>query len=302
MRRLALLFFVLSLTASAQLHFRPDGTFKIVQFTDCHYIKGDARSEKCLINLRHVMTMEQPDLIILTGDIVMRPPADGFLEPLKVVSESGIPFAFTFGNHDDEQGKTNAELFDMAKNLKGNITKEVENFLLTVNDNNENTKAVLYVFDTHHNGANKSQVEWYLTESQRFAGIPSWSFMHIPVVEYAEAAQTERSFLVGTRGEKVCCPDTNEGLFPAMKKRGDMLGIFCGHDHDNDFVAQWQKILLAYGRYSGGDTQYNNLGEPGGRVIVLHENDRDFDTWIRLSDGRKINEVTYIKDFPKNRD
>ncbi len=37
------------------LRFRPDGTFKIAQFTDTHYIHGDARSDTAIKNIRHVM-------------------------------------------------------------------------------------------------------------------------------------------------------------------------------------------------------------------------------------------------------
>ena len=302
MKRLLFALFFVSLVAQAQLRFRPDGTFKIVQFTDCHFIKGDVRSEKCLVNMRHVLAMEKPDFVVFTGDVNMRPPAEGFLEPLKAVSESGVPFAFVFGNHDDEQGETNAWLYERAKGLEGNLTGGVMDYGLRVMGCAEDrAKAVLYFFDTHKDGVTKEQVEWYRVESQRHDGVPAWAFMHIPVVEYAQAATTERSFLVGTRGEKVCCPSTDTGLFSAMKERGDVQGIFCGHDHDNDFVAQWRNVLLAYGRYSGGNTQYNNLGEPGGRVIVLREGKKDFETWVRLCDGRKLYEVKYPGDFPKNR-
>ena len=42
---------------------------------------------------------------------------------------------------------------------------------------------------------------------------------------------------------------------------GDVFGVFCGHDHDNDFVTQYAGVMLGYGRYSGGKTVYNHLGK-----------------------------------------
>ena len=43
-----------------------------------------------------------------------------------------------------------------------------------------------------------------------------------------------------------------------------------GHDHDDDYAVMWHGVLLAYGRYTGGDTVYNNLPN-GARVIELTE-------------------------------
>lgn len=51
----------------------------------------------------------------------------------------------------------------------------------------------------------------------------------------------------------------NTGMFAAMKASGDVMGTFVGHDHDNDYAVMWKDILLAYGRYTGGNTVYNHL-------------------------------------------
>ena len=81
---------------------------------------------------------------------------------------------------------------------------------------------------------------------------------------------TDGAHLIGTRREKVCSPVLNSGLFTAMRTAGDVMGIFVGHDHNNDYTVYWQGILLGYGRYSGGNTVYNNL-RAGARVIVMHK-------------------------------
>ena len=61
-------------------------------------------------------------------------------------------------------------------------------------------------------------------------------------------------------------------------------GVFVGHDHDDDYAVSWKGILLAYGRYTGGNTVYNHLTN-GARVIELDENANSFRTWIRLKEG-----------------
>lgn len=73
-----------------------------------------------------------------------------------------------------------------------------------------------------------------------------------------------------------------------MLERGDVKGAFVGHDHVNDYEAQFRGIRLIYGRATGFDT-YGRDGFPrGGRVILLEENGETFTTWIRLQGGDKV--------------
>ncbi len=71
-----------------------------------------------------------------------------------------------------------------------------------------------------------------------------------------------------------------------MKEMGDIEGVFVGHDHDNDYAVMWQGILLAYGRYTGGNTVYNNLSN-GARIIELTEGEKGFRTWIRTKNHKE---------------
>ena len=79
-------------------------------------------------------------------------------------------------------------------------------------------------------------------------------------------------------------------MLEAMKECGDIKAVFVGHDHDDDYSVMWDGILLSYGRYTGGDTVYNNLSN-GARVILLHE-DGGLDTWVVLKGGRRLNDVS----------
>ena len=134
------------------------------------------------------------------------------------------------------------------------------------------------------------QIQWYRENSKKFTeennGVPvsSYAFFHIALPEYNQAASSESAILYGIRKEKACAPQLNSGLFAAMKEMGDVRGVFVGHDHDDDYAVSWKGILLAYGRYTGGNTVYNHLTN-GARVIELDENANSFRTWIRLKEG-----------------
>jgi hypothetical protein len=84
----------------------------------------------------------------------------------------------------------------------------------------------------------------------------------------------------------------------AMLESGDVMGVFVGHDHDNDYAVMWKNILLAYGRYTGGNTVYNHLPN-GARIIVLDEGARTFTSWIRQKDGI-VDKVSYPASFVKD--
>ena len=60
--------------ASRDFHYRQDGSFTVLQFTDTHYIAGDPRSERALNCVKEAVESVRPDLVIHTGDIVFGRP------------------------------------------------------------------------------------------------------------------------------------------------------------------------------------------------------------------------------------
>ncbi|MFV0507266.1 MAG: metallophosphoesterase family protein [Bacteroidales bacterium] len=298
------------------------GKFKIVQFTDTHYVSGNPKSERALKNINYILDSEKPDLVIHTGDAIFgRPAKASMLEVMKPMSKRKIPFAITFGNHDDEFGKSRSELYDIIKGIPHNTmgtNPEITgmgNSILTISaKDTDKPEHVLYLFDSNaystikgvkgYGHIHHDQIDWYRQNSQSFATnnegkpVPALAFFHIPIPEYADAATNGGSLLIGTRGERVCCPAVNSGLFVSMKEMGDIQGVFVGHDHNSDFAVYWNKILLCYGRFSGCDTVYNNLKPNGARVIELSEGKEGFDSWIHLYDDRDvIHKLQFPEDF-----
>jgi len=52
----------------------------------------------------------------------------------------------------------------------------------------------------------------------------------------------------GEKYEPVAGPVINTGLFAAMIEAGDVMGVFVGHEHVNDFHGELLGIRLGYGR------------------------------------------------------
>ena len=138
-----------------------------------------------------------------------------------------------------------------------------------------------------------SQISWYRKSSKDFTQanggvpLPSLAFFHIPLPEYTNAWNNQNSKPIGIRNEDESCARLNSGMFTAMLECGDVMGTFVGHDHLNDYIAEFGQIALAYGRVS---KFMKDKDDPlaGGRVIVLTEGKRSFKTWIRDADGNKV--------------
>lgn len=106
------------------LKFNKDGKFKIVQFTDVHYIHGNPKSAVSLERINEVLDTEKPDLVLFTGDVTYGQPAEeGMRTILNLAANRKIPFGVTFGNHDDEQGLTRTQLFDIIQTIPYNLDR-----------------------------------------------------------------------------------------------------------------------------------------------------------------------------------
>ena len=165
----------------------------------------------------------------------------------------------------------------------------------------------LYLFDSgkKQNGAyppiTPAQVAWYRSERDRLHDVcgrylPALVFQHIPLPEYfnvlvraergqkgaveAFGAHANEFFVLPQdaidRGdfmlEAPAAADSDGGEFAALKEKGDVLGVFVGHDHNNSFVLPYQGIDLGYAQGAGFHV-YGPGKKRGVRVFTLSEND-----------------------------
>ncbi len=138
------------------------------------------------------------------------------------------------------------------------------------------------------------QVNWYYETSKKLEKrfdrkIPSLMFMHIPLWEHrymwfaskeemSEAKHelaVKKHSIVGERNEDECPGPFNSGMFSAILHRGDVKGVFCGHDHINTYAGNYYGVMLGYagncgfGAYGLSGAEKNRLR--GARVFNLDE-------------------------------
>lgn len=141
------------------------------------------------------------------------------------------------------------------------------------------------------------QIRWYTdlsrdTEERFGRKVPGLMYFHIPTFEHRDmwyggpyemdeashAEAAERHGIVGVKNEGVYVGAFNSGIYAAALERGDVLGIYCGHDHINTYMGNYYGIELGYGPGTGFAPYGLNDGTPdqhtlrGARVFELNEN------------------------------
>jgi len=315
--------FSIAAKPSGRLKFNAEGKFKIVQFTDTHVHVVDGDNLDVYATIQEILDAEMPDLVVLTGDIVTEEnPEEGFRRFADLFSNAKVRWIVVFGNHESERGYERKQVADFLQKLpfcinddKGKI-KGNSNFIFPVYGKEKNPKALLYCMDSNdystlqpnvdgYGWFDFSQIEWYRNNSKKFTQVnkgnplPALAFFHIPLPEYKIALNNPASMTFGVKNEDICSPEINSGMFTAMLECGDVMGTFVGHDHINDYIGIYHNIALAYGRVTKITKDPVHDPMSGGRVIVLTEGQRLFDTWIREKGGRKVLECRWPDSFKK---
>lgn len=113
-----------------------------------------------------------------------------------------------------------------------------------------------------------NQKNWYINhiEEQRrvYGDFKSLMFMHIPLCEYENVNRLDKfgeyvptgkaKILYGSQYESIGCSPVNSGMFSLIKELGSTQAVFAGHDHVNDFCAEYDGVKLVYVQTSGYET------------------------------------------------
>lgn len=247
------------------------------------------------------------------------------------VRKRKIPFTICFGNHDRQVGLTNEEQFEIYKGFDYFIGESVDgidgtaNHIIEIKDGNE-LKFLVYLIDSHSNlkigydCVHQNQIEWYRNTRDKYEKnygrlIPSVVIQHIPVCEIFELlsevkkgtkgavrgfrTHTNRFYILnynkvnkeGFMKESPADPQQNSGEFSAFKEKGEVIGVYFGHDHNNSFNGKVDGIDLGYTQGAGFHV-YGPGKNRGVRVIELKKNGT-IDTYdLRFRDlvGNKVKE------------
>lgn len=321
------------------LHVRKDGKFKILQVADLHLSTGLGvcrdpvppsidDSGKCdadprtLAFIRSVLDLEQPDLVVLSGDQIngeTSPHSQSALFKFAdVFIARKIPFATIFGNHDTEGSISSRELLmKLTQSLPYSLSEPgppsidgTGNYVVEVHarGTSMHSALTLYLFDTHgyspderqfrgYDWLKKSQIDWFkstaqlLSHSQSHQGYPlthlDMAFIHIPLPEY----RTKDDIVAasGTWRENPTAPAFNSGFKAALVEEG-VLAVSCGHDHANDYCALAKgdpgskpELWMCYAGGSG----FGGYGGYDGyrrrvRVFEFDLNEARIGTWKRV--------------------
>ncbi|MDR2647758.1 MAG: metallophosphoesterase family protein [Oscillospiraceae bacterium] len=329
-----------TLNTRPPLRFRADGTFTVMQISDVQ--DCDGITPRTIALLEAALDQEKPDFIIFTGDQVKgygMPLWFGTAEQkckkiektletlLSLLDRRGIPFTFTFGNHDHDAPMSGAEqirIYHRHALCCAEDNPDVPgyaNHTVEVLGSKDDAPALnFYLLDSHDSNGfgykplDPAQIEWYrrtrddLIAKNGGKVVPSFLFQHIPVEEiiqlYKKVNRGTEGALEGFRthkgsfyvlddkktakgsfmGELPSAPDVNMGLFAAARERGDMVGMFFGHDHNNGFHGNVQGIDLGYAP-SAGFTAYGPGRRRGVRVFRFKEDDiADYQTYVRTDE------------------
>lgn len=314
-----------------------DGKFKIVQLADLHltsgfgkcldpYPKLDYPVRNCLADevtlefVNDILDIENPDLVVLTGDQIFGPETfdseTAILKILTVLIRRKIPYAMVFGNHDSESATLSREqLMELAEKLPYSLSSAgpeevtgVGNYEVVIEGVGSKPSIVLYMLDSHSNMPNnlpgyepftddqKVFVERLASSHEDKTEAIKLAFFHIPLIEYRNIGQLDHNDYQGTFAENVISPNTNTGMFEVLKNVGVRL-VSVGHDHCNDFCFNNDGVNLCYGGSSG----FGGYGGYGGyirriRVFEIDTNTREITSWKRLYTDleTEVDRFTYL--------
>lgn len=241
------------------------------------------------IQLKQLINEQQPNLITVGGDTVLTAWNDICTQQFCDFMESfEIPWAPVFGNHDYEGRANKAKLAEIYENSEHCLFQSgpsdmdgMGNYVINLTRGDE-IVYTLFMFDDGQfrvadgeisdGGINENQIKWF---NQTVKGIsdmagktvPSMAFMHVPVPEYLNQ---EDGFTAGHRGENTCTARENEGFFTAFKAAGG-THMFAGHDHNNNFLSEYEGVQLNYMTKSSINC-YFDFKALGGTVIEFDTN------------------------------
>ena len=258
--------------------------FKILQLTDIHFSTSTdiIESKKYLKNLisevkKH--TNNQIDLIEITGDSFMLSNTKTVESLLEILEEFKIPYATTWGNHDNQGNYNPSWLRKKYVEAKHSLYYEVlndnlsgrSNYVLNLEKNNE-VKWQIFHIDSGasyresgldlkftYEYINKDQLDWL--SKIHIDNVPSLAYYHIPGIDFSslleEAKDTAKFFKFEGPSSSKCADALKlEEVF----KENNIVASFMGHDHNNDLTFTSKNgLIYGYGVKTGKELYYKNI-------------------------------------------
>ncbi len=274
-------------------------SFRMLQFTDVHFFNGivkmpkeeQRRRDKTLEDLRRLVDHAKPDLLLITGDLWHENPdgrgAEFMAYAIEQCSALGIPWTFTWGNHDtlDDYDGGHKALTEAKGSLYGGTHRD-GNHVLTVEDGDNKALVQFFLLNTRKEGCHEDARKFVNEASKALdsAGPRPMRLAacHIPIKQYEEVWDKEMAS--GIIGEKVCFEQEDGSSLPVLRDAG-IQALCCGHDHVNDFSGVLEGVDLIYGRATGHSGYGENKVPKGGKLYTLDPARKSFEWTSLLPDG-----------------
>lgn len=197
--------------------------FRIVSTSDLHFGDDPVLRDKCMGMLMRHIEDTKPDLVVLTGDIIL-----GKYQHLDAVQfarfmeKIGVYWAFVFGNHEarEEKGRFKELLMKCQTNFSHCLARQGKkelfglcNYCINILGSENKILKTLFMFDSgrdildeyrEEHGCPKeydsydyikyNQMNWYENKlkmlEKQYGEVKSFMYMHIPIKEY-EIAVTQ---------------------------------------------------------------------------------------------------------------
>lgn len=267
--------------------------FRILQLTDLHYRAGYKIADSDEL-IRRTVEIADPDMIVITGDMVMTVENNFYVEHVaELFSDIGIPWAVTYGNHDDEGRADKFYMGEIYENAEYSLYRNgpvniggLGNYAVNITRNGEPYYSLImmdsgtyledypeFSYGTFETG----QIYWYdwlQTNLIESGYAKSMMFFHIPLPEYRVAFDewqlngSDPAIGFGERREDECHALINVGMFDKIKQLGATTDVFVGHDHVNDYSVEYKGIGLHYGVKSTRQV-YHDDDMIGGKLITI---------------------------------
>lgn len=285
-----------------QLNLNDSEALKILQLTDLHLMKAES-DDLTFQLIKKMVDNTNPSLIVITGDLVMHEDSLELVQQFeRFMTLLQVPWTFVFGNHDHE-GKYSLDV--LADSLSRSETCLFEkgpeevfgvgNFEIEVVKENTNLCQLLFL-DSHntridifdgkevwsYDYIDETQIQYVQKKlSDRPKNVPSLLFFHIPLPEFNDIQHLSKNQYEGEWHESISCSKTNSHLFDKLKEFPNVLGVFVGHDHVNDYSFMKDGILLSFGRCTGHYNYTMPEFMKGSKVIEVLPN-KQLKTYVLL--------------------